>query len=1153
MEAVTLPNRALGGPPHWPNKPSFATLWAPLCKEPAVHQPYFSPRMRQLLGFLVLILLAAGSLSCDRLTRKPRRFGASCGQDQECESGVCYGGFCSSSCSGSDECGGGVCIEKHCQAPELDFDGDGLTNAYELKYAMKADNTDSDGDGVDDPTEIGPDLKNPKDQNGDGIPDAAQSNTADSDADCMVDAADKVKGADPLPDAAGLCDQGACKGKADQLTVICEPATAIAQPTGPCNGCVCQPKQTGAVPDWQKVESWCDSTDNDCDGQTDEGLSLAGQPLGGSCIASKGACALSGKTGKVICGSDKLVACSADTSSAAETCNGIDDDCDGFADENFTFASGSQSLAVGAACPDCGGAKALCPNGDVLATPTVTCNVAGDGAECSALPFDPGFTEMRQGAPEPRHSWSLTWWEAHRKFRLYGGEVATLTGSADLSEEWYIEVPEPAEASFWYRDTNLAPGARSGAALVDDPVLDGAWLVGGSAQGKMAHQVWFSAGPNDWVEAETSGSNGLAPLPPADQSPANPQSAKGFLMNDSGNRSLALIDSHFKKPKWAHMGDSASGWMDIQGGSDITTDVWCAAQSPDSRHVILAQTDGKWLRWSWDGAIVQANELNVTAAIAPRSGAQCVWAPDGKLYIAGGQVDGATAPLLKSAQVGLQGDQNELTFADVTAYSPSPEALGRAGGLAAWSASLNAVVIGGGNKLVGGKALHSPELWSWNTATGKVARLDQAVPRARVGHAMAWWPQKQALCLAGGLTAELPTTPGVPRLVPAADAWCLDDGQIWHRITSSGVLYAFGAGSIDVKGSRWVLAGGIKLLAGKEISTLPKLWTGQLLNGQFQVEPQLLPTNAVLGIPLPNALPGTGAVVSLTAANTPQVAAPAVALDGVRNRLIIFGGYDQTMETATYAALDLEKLQWTDLRAKILAAKPQAQIPQPRLGATAFYDAKKDLFAVVGGAVRFIDPATQKPTLGIDICGPDGIPGLPSIADAHQCLAIPYTPFNTAPTLVTADFTRTPIPAFENVKSPTADTALFWHWSPGPLFAPSLYDAAGMNAWWALPRPTTPQAKANADAALCASLDLGPAFSSPLELKHQLQVQFGLCGGLSAVSVVKAPVDPLPPALFDARTVYVDAKRQGWLVGGAEPSGALSVTVWRIGQSCNGP
>lgn len=45
-----------------------------------------------------------------------RRMYTNCGNDDDCESSVCYEGACSASCATSSQCGGGVCVEKHCMA-----------------------------------------------------------------------------------------------------------------------------------------------------------------------------------------------------------------------------------------------------------------------------------------------------------------------------------------------------------------------------------------------------------------------------------------------------------------------------------------------------------------------------------------------------------------------------------------------------------------------------------------------------------------------------------------------------------------------------------------------------------------------------------------------------------------------------------------------------------------------------------------------------------------------------------------------------------------------------------------------------------------------------------------------------------------------------
>ena len=77
----------------------------------------------------------------------------------------------------------------------------------------------------------------------------------------------------------------------------------------------------------------CDGLDNDCDGETDDGLTWQGIPLGQPCVGT-GACG----AGVVECGSDGAALCSSnpggsESAASDESCNEVDDDCDGLVDE----------------------------------------------------------------------------------------------------------------------------------------------------------------------------------------------------------------------------------------------------------------------------------------------------------------------------------------------------------------------------------------------------------------------------------------------------------------------------------------------------------------------------------------------------------------------------------------------------------------------------------------------------------------------------------------------------------------------------------------------------------------------------------------------------------------------------------------------------
>ena len=81
-------------------------------------------------------------------------------------------------------------------------------------------------------------------------------------------------------------------------------------------------------PDYQTVETKCDSKDNDCDGQTDEDFADLGTP----CSLGVGACL---DLGLKVCSADHLsTVCDATPGEPSpEYCNGVDDDCNGHIDD----------------------------------------------------------------------------------------------------------------------------------------------------------------------------------------------------------------------------------------------------------------------------------------------------------------------------------------------------------------------------------------------------------------------------------------------------------------------------------------------------------------------------------------------------------------------------------------------------------------------------------------------------------------------------------------------------------------------------------------------------------------------------------------------------------------------------------------------------
>lgn len=92
--------------------------------------------------------------------------------------------------------------------PNLDTDGDGLTDQDENLIGTDPNNPDSDGDGESDFDEVGGDITNPIDTDGDGLIDAFEASNQDEDGDGVNDEEDPANTDPCIPNlSAGNCDQ----------------------------------------------------------------------------------------------------------------------------------------------------------------------------------------------------------------------------------------------------------------------------------------------------------------------------------------------------------------------------------------------------------------------------------------------------------------------------------------------------------------------------------------------------------------------------------------------------------------------------------------------------------------------------------------------------------------------------------------------------------------------------------------------------------------------------------------------------------------------------------------------------------------------------------------------------------------------------------